>query len=334
MFHHILIPLDGSLRAERVLPVAARIARNRNATLILARVILDPPDAGAYMVPAVMPDDALLAQEEHEAQEYLNGIAASPELRGLVVKTYIAVGAPTRVILDAINSTHADGIIMGSHGRTGLARWALGSVAQTVVRNSTAPVLLVRQQGPALSEDETLTRPLRVLIPLDGSELAEAALGPAQLVGEAIAGSQGYELRLARVIQFSNAPGADARRDRARADAESYLKALAERFSVAAPVTTSVILDSDPADALARMTRAGEQVTGAPDTDGYDLIAMATHGRTGFARMAVGSVTERVLSATVAPALIIRPDAMKPESQPASAKAAIDPTPRSQPSLN
>jgi len=195
-------------------------------------------------------------------------------------------------------------------------------------------VLLVRQQGASLSEDETLTRPLRILIPLDGSELAEAALGPAQLVGEAITAPQGYELRLTRVIPFSNTPGADARRDRARADAESYLHALAERFSAAASVTTSVILDADPADALARMTRPGEQVTGAPDADGYDLIAMATHGRTGFARMAVGSVTERVLSATVAPALIIRPDAMKPESQFASAKAASDPTPKSQPALN
>jgi nucleotide-binding universal stress UspA family protein len=334
MFHHIFIPLDGSLRAERVLPVAARIARSRNATLIVARVILDPPEVGAYMVPAIMPDDALLAQEEHEAQEYLTGIAASPELRGLIVKTYIGVGSPTRVILDAISSTHADGVIMGSHGRTGLARWALGSVAQTVVRHSTAPVLLVRQQGATLSEDEMLTRPLRILIPLDGSDLAEAALGPAQLVGEAIAASRGYEMRLVRVIPFSNTPGADASRDRARADAESYLKALAERFSAAAPVTTSVILDADPADALARMTRAGEQVTGAPDTDGYDLIAMATHGRTGFARMAVGSVTERVLSATVAPALIIRPDAMKPESHLAAAKATTDPTHRSQPALN
>lgn len=334
MFHNILVPLDGSLRAERVLSVAARIARSRNATLTLTRAVLNPPEVGAYMIPAVISDDRMIEQEEKEAHDYLNTVAASPDLRGVSVKTYVAVGVPTQVILDAIRSLHADGVIIGSHGRTGLARWALGSVAQTIVRYSSAPVLLVRQQGADLSEGEGQSRPLRILVPLDGSELAEAALGPAQLVGEAISTSKGYELHLVRVIPFINTPGADAARDKARAAATTYLSALAERFSVVAPVTTSVVLDGDPADALARMTRPGEQVTGAPDADGYDIIAMATHGRTGFARMAVGSVTERVLSATIAPALIIRPDAMKSESQPASAVAATDLAKGSQPALS
>jgi nucleotide-binding universal stress UspA family protein len=314
MFHNILVPLDGSLRAERVLSVAARIARSRNATLTLARAVLNPPEVGAYMIPAVIPDKDFIEQEEKEAHDYLISVAGSPELHGVAIKTYVSVGVPSQVILDAIRSLHADGVIIGSHGRTGLARWALGSVAQAIVRHSPAPVLLVRQQGAALSDEEALARPLRILVPLDGSELAEAALGPAQLVGEAISESRGYELHLVRVIPFINTPGADASRDKARAAASTYLSALAQRFSMAAPVTTSVLLDGDPADALARMTRPGEQVTGAPDADGYDIIAMATHGRTGFARMAVGSVTERVLSATVAPALIIRPDAMKAES--------------------
>lgn len=334
MFHNILVPLDGSLRAERVLSVAARIARSRNATLTLVRAVLNPPEVGAYMIPAVIPDDALIEQEEKEAHGYLNSVAASAELRGVTIKTYVAVGVPSQVILDAIRSMHADGVIIGSHGRTGLARWALGSVAQTIVRYSPTPVLLVRQQGAALGDDEDQSRPLRILVPLDGSELAEAALGPAQLVGEAISASRGYELHLVRVIPFINAPGADATRDKARAAASSYLNALAERFKLVAPVTTSIILDGDPADALSRMTRPGEQVTGAPDADGYDIIAMATHGRTGFARMAVGSVTERVLSASIAPALIIRPDAMKPESQLATAVAATDPAHGSQPALN
>lgn len=324
MFHNILVPLDGSLRAERTLSVAARLARSRNATLTLVRVVYIQPEVTAYMIPAVIPNDALAEREEQEARDYLNGIATSPVLRGVTVKIAVGIGVPSQVILDTINATRADGVVIGSHGRTGLSRWALGSVAQAIVRHSSAPVLLLRQQGPALSDDEAHTRPLRILVPLDGSELAEAALGPAQLLGESISNPGGYELHLVRVIQYPNTVGADPTRDKARAGAQAYLTSIAERFSAAAPVVTTVVLDEDPADALARMTRPGEQVVGAPDADGYDLIAMATHGRSGLARLAIGSVTERVLTATVAPALIVRPDAMKSESRHARVNGRTD----------
>lgn len=318
MFRNIVVPLDGSLRAERTLSVAARIARSRNARVTLVRVVYTQPEVGSYMIPAVLPNDALAEREEREAHDYLGAIAASPILRGVNVKTAVRIGVPAQVILELIAETHADGVVIGSHGRTGLSRWALGSVAQAVARNASAPVLLLRQQGPALADDEAHTRPLRILIPLDGSELAEAALGPAQLLGEAISQPGGYTLHLARVIPFTQTISADPARDKARTEAQDYLNGIAERFSLAAPVVASVILDQDPADALARMTRPGEQVVGAPDADGYDVIAMATHGRSGLARLAIGSVTERVLTATVAPALIVRPDRMKPEAQRAS----------------
>lgn len=311
MFHNIIVPLDGSLRAERTLSVAARIARSRNATLTLVRVVYTQPEAGAYMIPAVIPNNELAEREEQEAHDYLNAVAASPVLHGVNVKTAVGIGVPAQVILDTIQATRADGVIIGSHGRTGLSRWVLGSVAQAIVRHSSAPVLLLREQGSALSDDEAHTRPLRILVSLDGSELAEAALGPAQLLGEAISEPGGYELHLVRVIQYPNTVGADPARDKARASAQAYLTSLAERFSAAAPVVTIVVLDQDPADALARMTRPGEQVAGAPDADGYDLMAMATHGRSGLARLAIGSVTERVLTGATAPALIVRPDAMK-----------------------
>lgn len=311
MFHNILVPLDGSLLAERTLPVAARIARSHNATVTLVRVVYTQPEVSAYMIPAVIPNGELAEREEQEARDYLSAIAASQVLRGVEVKTLVGIGVPAQVILDTVKAARADGVIICSHGRTGLTRWVLGSVAQAIVRHSSAPVLLLRQQGATLSDDEAHTRPLRILIPLDGSELAEAALGPAQLLGDAISEPGGYTLHLVRVIQFPNTVGADPSRDKARASAQAYLSSLAERFSIAAPVITTVVLDEDPADALARMSRPGEQVAGAPDADGYDLIAMATHGRSGLARLAIGSVTERVLTGAIAPALIVRPDAMK-----------------------
>jgi nucleotide-binding universal stress UspA family protein len=325
MFRNILVPLDGSDRAERVLPIAAQIAKARGATVTLLRVVPDIADVGGYMIPAVVNDYDISQREELEASNYLNDIAKNHALQGTTVNTLVEFGAPTRVILDAIRTTGVDGVIIGSHGRTGLSRWMLGSVAQAIVRHSSSPVLLVRQQGPTL-DDGLRQRPFRVLVPLDGSELAEAALEPAQLLGDVFAPDGAYELHLVRVIPFLNTAAPDDLRDTARAESAAALECIAKRISAAsegrALVTASVILEIDAASAIARLTRADELVTGSQISSGCDLIAMATHGRTGLARLAIGSVTERVLGATVAPALIIRPEAMKVEGQLARAGAA------------
>ena len=324
MFQRILVPLDGSARAERALPVAANLANARNATLVLLRVVPDLLDVGGYMIPAVATDTGATEREEFEARDYLSAIAKTHPLHGVRVEQVVGFGVPAQVILDTIKSSGIDAIIIGSHGRTGLSRWVMGSIAQAVVRHSSAPVLLLRQQGPSLDDVDGHGRPFRILVPLDGSELAEAALGPAQIMGEAFAPSGVYELHVARVIPFLNTASPDALRDTARAEATAELNRVAQRLNALtngkAKVTTSVITEIDVADALARMTRSGELVTGSLISDGCDLIAMATHGRTGLARLAIGSVTERVLSATVAPALIIRPERMKLEAQPTGAR--------------
>lgn len=323
MFQKILVPLDGSARAERALPVAAQLARARNATLSLLRVVPDLLDVGGYVVPPVATDTAAAEREEFEARDYLSSVAKRPVLHGLRVEQAVGFGVPAQVILDTIKSSAIDGVVIGSHGRTGLSRWVMGSIAQAVVRHSTAPVLLLRQQGPALDELDGRERPFRILVPLDGSELAEAAIAPAQAMGEAFSESGTYEIHLARVIPFINTASPDPLRDAARAEATAELDRVAQQVTAAtganAHVTTSVVMEIDVADALARMTRAGELVTGSLISDGCDLIAMATHGRTGLARLAIGSVTERVLSATIAPALIIRPERMNIEAQPKAA---------------
>jgi nucleotide-binding universal stress UspA family protein len=156
-------------------------------------------------------------------------------------------------------------------------------------------------------------------------------------MGDVFANNGSYELHLARVIPFLNTASPDPLRDAAREEAQAYLDRIAKHLEVNgdthARILTSVIMEIDVADALARMTRAGELVTGATATDGFDLIVMATHGRTGLARMAMGSVTERVLSATVAPALIIRPERLASEAQQAGATANPTTAPESWPAL-
>jgi nucleotide-binding universal stress UspA family protein len=325
MFHSILVPLDGSARAERALPVAAQIARSRNATITLLQVVSDLADVGGYMIPPVAIDNGSIEREEVEARSYLSALAKSDALQGIHVEARVEFGLPSRVILDTLKMSDADAVIIASHGRTGLARWMLGSVAQAVVRHASVPVLLLRQQGPALVEDGSQERQFRILVPLDGSDLAEAAIEPAQVIGDVFSAGATYMLHLVRVIPFLNTAMPDNLRDAAHAHALSYLDSITQRLNASsvgrAQITTSVVLEVDVADAIARMTHAGALVTGASSSEGSDLIAMATHGRTGFSRLAIGSVTERVLSATSGPALIIRPQAMKIEAQPAGVNA-------------
>lgn len=338
MFTKILVPLDGSARAERALPVAARIARARDASLVLVRVVSELADVGGYMIPSVATDQGVVEREEFEARDYLNALSKNHALQGVKVETKVEFGLPAQVILDIIKTEGIDGVIIGSHGRSGLSRWVLGSVAQPIVRHSLAPVLLLRQQGPALDDDSSLREsPFRILIPLDGSELAEAALEPAQIMGEIFSASGTYELHIARVIPFLNTSAPDKLREESRVEALNYLDRIAKRLATAtagrAHISTSVVLEIDVADALARMTRSGELVTGSLISDGCDILAMATHGRTGLARLAMGSVTERVLSATIAPALIIRPEHMKVEQKPAVSKEELATSPESWPAL-
>ena len=338
MFSKILVPLDGSARAERALPVAARLARSHNAKVVLLRVVSDIADVGGYMIPSVATDPGVVEREEIEARDYLNGIARTHVFQGVPVEVVVEFGLPAQIILDMIKTREVDGIIIGSHGRTGLSRWVLGSVAQPIVRHSTAPVLLLRQQGPALDDDGSLREsPFRILVPLDGSEIAEAALEPAQLMGEVFGVNGAYELHLARVIPFLNSSSPDKLREESRVEALNYLDRIAKRLSANtashAHITTSVILEIDVADAIARMTRSGELVTGSLISDGCDVIAMATHGRTGLARLAMGSVTERVLSATIAPALIIRPETMNLDTAATQEKSTPVSTPDSWPAL-
>lgn len=338
MFTNILIPLDGSARAERALPIAERVARARGATLLLVRVVADLIDTGAYMVPTATLSQSLVDRELEDARVYLESLAETYRGKGLQVKTQVEMGVPTQTLLDLISARKIDGVIIGSHGRSGLARWALGSVAQAIVRHSTAPVLLLRQQGPALDDDRDLrVGQLRVLIPLDGSAVAEAALEPALLLGAVAANGEDFEAHIARVIPFANTPTTDTLRDAAREEAQAYVERIAKQVTALgephARVTTSVITEMDVADAIARLTRSGELVAGATVADGFDLLAMATHGRTGLPRLAMGSVTERVLSATSVPALIIRPARITAQAEQPAARLQSDSAPVSWPAL-
>jgi nucleotide-binding universal stress UspA family protein len=327
MFTRILVPLDGSELAERAVPVAARIARASGGSVLLLQVLALPitPLYGPIYVPYEGNIPADLERDRAEAQAYLHQVAASPALAGLSVQTYTMSGVPAASILDSLDQCQADLIVLSSHGRTGITRWVLGSVAQHVARHSPVPVMVLRATGKDFPT--TLDRPARVLVPLDGSALAEAALDPA--ADMAIAASTGApaELHLLLVVDRYLAAIQAAPDALLIGGAESYLTRVAERLTKQRPATLkvswSVEASMDIAGSILAVAQPGAEKTqttteaGAdPSAGHFDFLTMATNGRTGFKRWALGSVTERVLSATKLPLLIVRPTQATEEVSP------------------
>src|SRR5260370_523072 len=148
MFQRMLLPLDGSKRAERAIPIAARIARASRGSLIFLRAVGNQIEFGTYMTePSVLIREAL-ELDLTRVIDYLARIKMSNELTGIETTVEVRSGGVAQTILDVAQMRHVDLIVMCSHGDTGFRRWVPGSVAQQVARHSPLPVLVLRHGGP------------------------------------------------------------------------------------------------------------------------------------------------------------------------------------------
>jgi nucleotide-binding universal stress UspA family protein len=307
MFTRILVPLDGSVRAERALPVAARLARSGGATIVLARIIGLPAPFG--LAPSPLSDvEVAAAGERKRVTRYLEEVARRPELVGVTTQAEIAAApAIAPALLEVIQGAHADLIVICSHGHTGFTRWRLGSAAQKIARHAAVPTLILRAEGPNLADHSAGdSRTIRALAPMDGSLEAETALEPAAQLLAALAAPGRGALHLLHVVKVEDAPhapsAAPSNQDALRPAAERYLRTVVERFQrapladIPVDVTSSVTFDADVAAAILNQ-----------GAKGYDMIAMASHGRSGLQLWVIGSVTERVLQTSDLPLLIVRP---------------------------
>ncbi len=322
MFRHIVIPLDGSSRAEEALPVAARLARASGGQLTLLRVVLPAIELDMHTMPLARTAELSLEEDIARANDYLAGIASSEKLEGINIRTEALSGPAAKTILLFAYLQHVDLIAMCSRGSTGLKRWVLGSVAEKVARHSPIPVLVLHEDGPKLATTPaTLTHPVRLLVPLDGSALAEAALTPAVYLCAALSAPARGALHLARVLRLPPVPEEEhdhmARmHEQARADAKAYLQTITERLqqdeaaSFGCTVSASVHVQTDIAETLIRVAEHGEGGEAGEHFDACEAIAMATHGGSDLEYWVMGSVTERVLRGSKLPLLIVRPKEM------------------------
>ena len=296
MFKKIIVPVDGSSLAEQAIGSAASIARECGAQIELLLVHT------GVATPAR--DVAASEVEEHI---YVQGLAFEIARRfALTVTSQVMRGSPVHAIVQRARETDADLIVMTSHGRTGFSRLWLGSVADGVVRQSTIPVLIERPVEGRKWRATCSVAFQRVLIPLDGSELAAAMLHPAidlcrWLEARPIFG----RVILPVTIDFSDAGvpvppqivDPDATRHYVN-EAQDQLTRIAlelESNSRIRAETDVAVGDNIAASIIAMAHRRRA-----------DLIAMSTHSR-GASRLILSSVTDKVLRGTNLPMLLLHP---------------------------
>ena len=292
----IVVPLDGSDLSEAAVPLATTLAKATGSSVLFLTVweegeralIGDLPELG---------DDLFRKGEEH-LEGYLAGVAESAQATGVEAQTELRVGRPAEEILRVLEQRDPRLLVMATHGRSGLSRWHYGSVAGTLVREAPLPTIMV---GPKLLDGEAATEPIRrILVPLDGSALAEAALRPALELAEALDAG----LLLAQVVRWTAQTFMFGPADidiveidrRLTAGAEQYLEDTEMALKSSQPVETAV-LHGLPANALLDLIEARR----------VDLVVMASHTRQGLARAVLGSVADRLLQGK-APVLLIRPE--------------------------
>jgi nucleotide-binding universal stress UspA family protein len=313
MFERMLVPLDGSPRAEQALPVAARLAHAAGGSVVLVQVVSPPTDFGGGLAPAPLLTEQVIEDDLAAATDYLKMVACSLTFEGIDTTTEVLFGSPAHHLLATAEARAADLIVLCSHGRTGFTRWVLGSVAHQLVHHSPVPVLVLHRDEPLPGVDAA--RPLCALVALDGSPLAETALVTAADLVTALAAPVLGVLHLLQVVKQLSPTAGEGFITRLNAEtterAKAYLVMVQERLQQQYPgltITWSVARAADVADAI---LSTAEQQESAEGFGSCELIAMATHGRGGWERWVMGSVTERVLHATRLPLLIVRPQQLK-----------------------
>lgn len=300
MSPQIMVPLDGSAFSEQGLRYAQQVASHMRGTLHLVRVNApDPLTAEAFFF-NVQPAGVRHADEQYLARIRDNGVW---QLQTRAV-TAVLDGPVVDALSAYIHSQRIDFVIMTTHGRGGLSRAWLGSVADQLVRRVNIPILLLRPQkgeiripGPRFDLDH-------ILIPLDGSHESELAIEPALALGRLTSARFTLlqivpPLTVIPVTEVVPLPIQQAEHDELRAGAERYLDQVAQRLRGAGhEVDTEVVIQPQCAAGILEQAVSTQ----------VNLIVMATHGRSGLQRLALGSVADKVLRGTSVPLLLLRPN--------------------------
>ena len=300
MFNRILIPLDGSPLAEQVLPYAKILSRATETSIVLLGVIEFAP--AKLMTPGEeelsLPE--LVEIQRKQIKMYLQELATALGQKGLSANHEILEGHPAYCILDRAAQEPGTLIAMSTHGRSGMGRWALGSVTDKVLHATANPLLIVRSSDEPTPESEIAIK--SIIVPLDGSELAEQVLPHVVYLAKSldlsitllrVTPSVGEYYRLMDLPMPEN----DNLPEQMDAEALAYLEDQGKKIRhKGVSRVEERLAHGSPAIAIPDLAKE------IPNS----LVAMTTHGRSGLGRWVLGSVADRVIRHSGGPVLVIR----------------------------
>lgn len=318
MYRLIMVPTDGSDLSRHAIPLALAVARPAKAVIHLVSVLDETVIAPIYGVPVAVsgtpggllfpadptPEMWQARRDTHRSalREFAGRLAADS---GVTVTTAVEEGNVAETLRDHAESQHADLIIMATHGRSGLARAILGSVADALIRSSPCPVLLARPHGD-LPRDGEAASITHVLVPLDGTAESDTIVPRAADLAAAT-GARSTLMYVSNPEILSGVAAPEALLDpvamqRSEEAEHAHLARMAELFRTHAGDAAGTV-----ATTLLRERVATEAVIDYAGTHAVDLIAMTTHARHGLARLMLGSTATSVLKKTKLPLLLARP---------------------------
>jgi nucleotide-binding universal stress UspA family protein len=304
LYKRMLVPLDGSDFAEAILKYAKNLACNLKGIEVDLLHVYSPDERGlvpkhrAYIewaADAIRSYPRMISKEDRKVACHIN------------VRSELAAGRPAEEILHYADKNNIDLILMATHGRSGISRWAMGSVAYKVLRLAKVPVWLVRDGIPNdIIEDELAER--KILVPLDGSKLAESVLPYVESLAKQWADGK-VELVLFRAYQ-PPVVSADYPSDMPLSWEEHVELEAAKCKLVVGPYLSGIEKRFQDAGLEVKkeapLGKPEEEIINYAKNNKVSLIAMITHGRSGISRWAYGSVAEEVMLRAYTPVLLVR----------------------------
>ena len=294
---HILVALDGSPLAETSLPFVEMLARKSEARVTLLHAVRIPDDVPRDSEPSM---DEIVRRSEQLANHYLREQQLRLVSANIDTRIAVVTGDPAHEILAYVGREGCDVVALATHGRSGVQRWAHGSVAERVLQTATVPLLLIRPDEGWTAAPRDIHR---LVVPLDGSAESETAL---RLAGP-LAVRLGVPVVLVRfiepVVQFAAGPS-----DIGYLDVQGIMENMVEEARKEVE-KTSAALRSRGIMAHGEVT-VGQAATGIANhvhQHPGSLVVMTTHGRSGWQRLLLGSVARRAVQTVAAPILLCPP---------------------------
>ncbi len=319
MFQRILVPLDGTTRAERALPVAGRLARASGGSIILLQVVVNLDESWVHRSQEMVSTrHTRFAHRVAEGFAYLSTIPHMYDLGEVEMKTIVCSGADVaQTILDVACSHDVDLIVMCSRGYTGLKRWMEGSETRKLASKTPLPVLVLHAEGDKIMNFSLgETHSACVLALLDGTIGAEAVLVPAAYLSAALSTPLQGTLHIVQITGLSTS-SEKGRKDRVTvarqqtlSEANAYLSSAKQRLydgdlaHLKLMVTSSDTVKIDGAQVPRSMAEHSKGLGAVVGDSRCDVIAVAVDCRKDQEHRMTSSMSERLLGATKLPLFI------------------------------